>query len=576
MGNFRGRTYARRSVVAFVTGLLVVGGAWAGVGLSPTGSSGELDLPALPKASRAAVAAAEAIGTAGTFVAGKQLPPGQFLVGADVTSIVPKTKAEGGPWQTEGCAEYDNENFGSGVEHLAGNLANLPDPPGWPKTPDCIYLGGYGIGPARAATSADTNAGVNVRTLAVSNGKDVTIWQSLDMVGYFNKYRADLCDGCGILDLRRAIASEAGTSEDNVAIGTTHTHGGADGYGAWGGMPNWYREFVRDQVLAGARQALASMKPAAIQVGQVDAREFNSERRDLYYSTPDYGAVWLQAVSLPQDGAAAQPIATLVNFAAHATFLDDQPVMHGDWPATAAKRLGDVFGGTGFIFQGGLGNVSERSPKRAETDLTGDGVVDDYDQVIQGGNLFADFVAADIRRGGTVLGANDIVAKTETIEHPVTNWAEAALGVAGLLDREFLPGEAAGVAGTWAATGKPGGSPARSCVAAAPNTIKTQVSGYRIGDLTMITAPGEIFSNVSEVVKSYARRNAVIGGQTMVFGQTQDSVGYIIQSFEADPIGGALTNAPGKNAEYEETFMLDRCFGDNVIQAQLRVANLLK
>jgi hypothetical protein len=553
-----------------VTGTLLVGGAWAGVGLAPTGSTVDLEGPDLPVAAPAAVAAAEQIGESGKFVPGPQLPAGQFLVGADVQSIVPVKQEDGGQWQTQGCAEYDNEHFGAGVEHLAGNLANLPDPPGWPKSPDCIYLGGYGIGPARAATGADPVSGVSVRSLAISNGKDVAVWQMIDMVGYFNKFRADLCEGCGILDMRRAIAAEAGIPEDNVAIGSTHTHGGADGYGAWGGLPTWYREFVRDQVLASARAALGAMTPAALEVGQVDARDFNSERRDTYYSTPDYGAVWLQARALPwRSNGRGRVIATLVNFAAHPTVLGSQPLMHGDWPATASKALADTVGGTGLIFEGGLGNVSDRTPRGPQGDFTGDGAVDDYDSVIQVGKDFAAFITADIKRGGKRLDANDIVAKTETIEHPVTNWAEAGLGVAGLLDREFMPGEAAGVGGTWAKPGKPGASDARSCTAAAPNTIKTQVSGYRIGDLMVLTAPGEIFSNISEVVKSYGRRNAINGAQTMVFGQTQDSLGYIIQSFEVDPVGGVLTNVDGGTAEYEETFMLDRCFGDHVVQTQV-------
>ena len=72
--------------------------------------------------------------------------------------------------------------------------------------------------------------------------------------------------------------------------------------------------------------------------------------------------------------------------------------------------------------------------------------------------------------------------------------------------------------------------------------MKTDVSGYRIGDLLAITAPGEIFGSISTVVKSQIRRKSGSGGQTMVFGQTQDSLGYIIQSYEVDPVGGLPSN----------------------------------
>jgi hypothetical protein len=62
----------------------------------------------------------------------------------------------------------------------------------------------------------------------------------------------------------------------------------------------------------------------------------------------------------------------------------------------------------------------------------------------------------------------------------------------------------------------------------------------------------------------------------MVFSQTQDSLGYIIQSFEADPAGGIAEYVPGVDlAEYEEFFLIDRCFGDHVLQTQLEVAAAL-
>jgi hypothetical protein len=98
--------------------------------------------------------------------------------------------------------------------------------------------------------------------------------------------------------------------------------------------------------------------------------------------------------------------------------------------------------------------------------------------------------------------------------------------------------------------------------------VKTEVSAYRIGDLTVVTGPGELFSTMTSTVKSRARTGAQQGSVSMVFAQTQDSLGYIIQSYEVDPIGGVLTNVTDA-AEYEETFMVDRCFGDHIVVRQL-------
>ena len=583
----------RRSVVAFLTGLLLVGGAWAGVGLRPISSEIPVGvgrkLPAASAAARSATARLEAdngVGLDPPDLRGlSRLPAGQFLVGTGQTTLEPPADA---PWvKGDDCSQIaGGKPNGRELDDAIGAVASGNVKGGWPKTEDCIYMGGFGIGPTRAATGVDPYAGVHVRSVAVSNGEQTLVWQSIDMVGYFAKYTDALCGDCGMLDIRNTIAQQTGIDVANVAIAATHTHGGADGYGAWGGLPRWYREFVRDQIIVSAYDAMRSMKPAAIEIGGVDARSFNTQRRDTYWSAADYGAVWLQARELPKSPRQrkqAPVIATLVNFAAHPTVLgDENTLLHGDWPGVAGKELHDRLGGLGLIMEGGLGNVSPNRPRSATADLTGDGKLDAYDAVTGMARDFTDYIASDIARGGMLLSSNDIVAKNTTVEHPVTNWVELAAGVPGLLDRQFLPGDAAGGPGAY--TWDKGGPPGRGCQAASPLTIKTDVSGYRIGELTVITAPGELFGTMAEVVKSRANKQATAfgpdgrampGGQTMVFGQTQDSLGYIIQHFEVDPAGGVTSNDPLEAGEYEEEFMLDRCFGDHVLDTQLQLADAL-
>jgi hypothetical protein len=221
----------------------------------------------------------------------------------------------------------------------------------------------------------------------------------------------------------------------------------------------------------------------------------------------------------------------------------------------------------GMVWEGGLGNVTPRRAREA-TDRTGNGEVDQYDRVIQMGDDFATFVAADVARGGHRLTSNDIRALDTTITHPITNWTETALGAANLLDREFLPGTDGAdgpSAYQWAKDDDTG--PSRTCASSGPLSVKTQQSAYRVGELTVLTAPGEIFSGISVVAKAKVRDFAFEGGQTMVFGQTQDALGYIIQSYEQYPPAGVSAGTGG--LEYEETFLLDRCFGDHVLDTML-------
>ena len=496
---------------------------------------------------------------------GNPLPNGGFLVGADKTSLAPQPERyqPNGDRRTEESQtpavwEKDPVACNAIPTDDDGN-PTMPDPAyldkphhftwpdsqlGWPDhNPNCIYLGGYGLGPLRGAQGVD-EAGVWVRSVAISNGARTVVFQVFDTVGFFHRYRNDVCDRCGLLDIREAIAAREGLgSSKYVTIASTHTHGGADTYGGWGGVPKWYWHQMRDAAIDSAHEAIAALEPARISVGQVQAPQFNNERRDNYYSTPDFGAVWMSAESVEGD-----PLATLLNYAAHPVETDwDNKNLHADWPGRFNAGLEEEMpGSVAMTIEGGLGNVS---PNGGLENM---------------GPVFARFIKHDIDSGGDELTSNYIEAQAKVISHPITNGPEFALGAIGAFDREFIPGtQGADGPGTYGWSKQ--GNPARGCNTAGPIQIRTPVAGYRIGELNVFTGPGELFSNMTEVVKSNART----GLQTMVFGNANDSLGYIIQSFEYDRLGGVATdNTVG---EYEETFALDPCFGDHVLDEILKI-----
>jgi hypothetical protein len=83
------------------------------------------------------------------------------------------------------------------------------------------------------------------------------------------------------------------------------------------------------------------------------------------------------------------------------------------------------------------------------------------------------------------------------------------------------------------------------------SNLRTPRGGYRLAD------PTSLFSNISEVVRERADANTV----AMTFGQANDALGYIIQSFEFDYAGNAVTEYGTTTGEYEEVFSIDHCFG---------------
>jgi hypothetical protein len=563
------RRFFKTWMVGLVMGLTLLSGAMAGVGLGPLQDPAEKvpavpakGLPAAPAARSSSVAAAASHTTPAQVPAlaaqplalnlPGRLSGGNFLVGSDATSLFPTPTLFGGEkWQTEGCTRLEDGELDR-THALPGDGHGHPF-----ASKDCIYLGGFGIpAPVRPAVEYD-DGGVWVRSIAISNGETAVVMQILDAVGWFAKYAPKICDGCGISDMRAKIAADTGLPAANISIGATHSHAGPDGYGGWGGLPTWYWNQIRDSVIASAKQALSNMEASTITVGEAVLRDFNGERRDHYYSTSDYQATWLQART-----ASGAVLATLTNYAGHPTFVGG-PVLHADWPGAASRRLEAVYGGVGLLFEGGLGNVSIR----------GKGGANDDEQAENTGRAFANAIASDIGIGGTTLSTNDVAASVAEIQHPVTNPILAAGGLVSLFARDFLPGGggALPLAYHWSKDPIPEPGAIRGCDSASAVGVSTVAGGYRIGNALVLFAPGEIFSNIAEVAKSKTPGTSM----TFVFAQTNDSLGYIIQSFEFDVLSNVVTEYGTQTAEYEEFFAIDRCFGDHVTQTLLDEARKL-
>jgi hypothetical protein len=572
--------YIKVAITGFVAGLVGVSAALAGILVPPLPDDTLPTPPALPgldegqqprsTSSRVELGptdVGDAVESQVRAPNGKRIPDGTFLVGAARVSLEPAPTLFGGErWQTEGCTAYQEGQIDT--DHA---IPVNPDDPvdtvdrirSWPAaSPDCIYLGGFGVGPVRPAERVG-HGGVWIRALAVSNGAETFVYEIADLVGWFARYDATICTDCGIRDVRERLAEDLGIDVGEVVAASTHSHATADTYGGWGGIPNWYRNQIRDSAVAAAKQAVANMVPATLATGEVQLRTRNNERRDHYYSTVDTGATWIQART-----ATGQPgvIATMATYAAHPTIVDDN-ILHADWPGASARAFEGAYGGVGLLFEGGLGNASV-------SELSGD---TDAQKAEATGIAIAEDIGAGIESHAVPVGSNDMAAAVQDITHPVmTNPGLATMTTVGLFDREFLPGtKGAGLPGVyhWSKNGElsmdgdvpdPAPEALRGCTSSGP-TVVTTVGAHRIGDVLIGFTPGEIFSNVAEVIKERADRNSV----AMVLGQSNDALGYIIQSFEFDSAGNLVTEYGTQTGEYEEVFAIDRCLGDHVLETAL-------
>lgn len=530
----------RYLISSLVVGALSIGLAWAGSGLVPVNSENPVQDVGGGVSTKAQGQGAASGGPV-TVLPGEAPPPGYVLAGASKISIEPRPEDFGGTWETDRakCATL-SENFFTQLPGSGAHLATAGSP--WPENPNCIYMGGFGIGPMNPVTGWDEEFGLWVRTLAVkgSNGKTL-LTTIVDGEGWLWDY-ANKCERCGAKQIGEDMASELGVDKEGIVIAATHAHSAPDFIGGWGFVPDWYMTQVTETIKDSMREAVASMKLAVLETGEALARPYNSERRDTYRSAEEQQVVWLRAMEV--EGNSGHPnqgnpktIATMGAFAAHPTTKGtNDGIAHADWPATFEKEVEDRFGGIGLYFMTGLGNMSA-----------------------SGGTSMGKQLAQLIpeRLGGIRLDDTRIAAAQTTWNQPATNVPLTALGVPGFFDREFqeMPAEVR--------TGKnPSTAP---CASASASSVELPSSVTRIGNLFALSAaPGEIFSNVSNTLKEQSK--AVV---TMPLGQANDALGYMPQSFELNPIGqqGLGFVAGGVViVNYEDSYAVDRCIGDKVLE----------
>jgi hypothetical protein len=573
-----GATGRRRTkaAAAFVTGAVMVSSAWAGAALVPApGDDPEKaagwtayaplqdDAPSTTPS-----AAAESTPAPAAATDPASLPAGQVLAGAAKTSIRPRPADYGGRWETSRakCARLSAEGFQSAMQdpvETGDHLASTGSP--WPENPNCIYQGGFGLGPTNPVTSWDEDLGLWVRAVALRDrdGDDLVL-VVLDGEGWFWDYGSK-CDDCGIKQLTAQLAAddELGLRAEDIVVAATHSHAAPDFIGGWGFVPDWYMKQVADTIKGTVRDAVTTMRPAVLEYGEEEARAFNHERRDTYRSAEEQQLGWLRAFVPGQagtkkkdPGTPAQTIATIGSYAAHPTsFGTNGGEAHPDWPGLFEASLEQRFGGVGLHFMTGLGNMSASGLQHAGDESRTTGADD-----------LAGLIAA-IGAGDRVEQPDIRTARTTWLQ-PVTNAPLTALGAPGFFDRRFAQSPA---------TVRTGEDPDKfQCTSTAPVSAEVPVSAARIGEVAVTAAPGEIFSNLSNTLKEQSGAPV-----TLPLGQANDALGYMPQSFELNPAGQQGLGFVGEFqgymfVNYEDAYSIDRCFGDMALETSIDLLNGLR
>ncbi|HJR46170.1 MAG TPA: hypothetical protein VJ927_11255 [Actinomycetota bacterium] len=612
--------------------MLCVGVAWAGAGLVPIndlsvdgsatgagGAGGRNNWLAAVEDGDSAIESTS-VGTS------EPLQTNQVYAGAHKVNIAPQPEKYNGTWETN---QAHCETLEAPQEVEQGHLTDFRVR--WHENSNCIYTGGFDLGPAHAVSRFDEEFGLWARATAVSDGNDTVVLLILDASYYFAEY-ANMCnddpthksayDGegpganqytqdCGFRNLQNSLAAKYGFTEGqrgqfgiepaSFFLASSHAHAAPDFVGAWGGVPRWYMQQVEDAIREAVYGAIDTMQPAYIEAGEILFRGGNNSRRRHYHAAEEAGAAWMRFVA--EDS--ADPICTTPTPEPQPSPTEHVPpgqAKKSPEPTPAptpspsctqpppTKRAVATIGtyaahpvnssnGTAYA------DLSGVFAKRAEEKFGGTGLyfqtgfgnmTSAYNRAALAGDLVNMLPA--VGGGRQITGNLDIKTAMRTFDQPVTNVALAGGGISGIFDRPMAQRPAAVsiskdslMPGDAIAGGSPEDEhmPYKRCNSASPVSVNSQVSAARIGP-----ANGGLLitGGPGELFSNYTNtiKEKNVGGVTFPLSLVNDGLGYIMQSVETDHVGRqAIGFVNGPLSEYEDAYSIDACFGDHALEQTL-------
>jgi hypothetical protein len=412
-----------------------------------------------------------------------------------------------------------------------------------------VFLGGYGLSSGtvggavplfdgRFATGI-LGEGVSSRALAVSDGTTAIVTAQIETQGVFAAYKIG---PYGLEDMRRMAAEQVQALRPDgpelgpgqIVIDSNHSHAGPDTAGVWGGVPEEYLAFIRDQTVKAIVRAYTSMVPAQIRYGTAKggvnvldegALISNQFADDPRNQTMDDELRVLQAT----DARTGEVVVTYLNWSAHTTVLGGgNTLVSADYTGPLSAKLASL-GGVGFHQVGTLGRSQPAGRGCADESLEGEAestcALEEY-----AGRVFERtqqaLAAATPLTGDPVVAMHSYLISDVTTNVPIYALSNGGFALGAPILRQTTP--------PWF-TG---------------NVVGTTTFSGRIGDLLLSGAPGEPYPQIPQAV-----RDALPGMRGYLsLGTAGDFLGYLIAPADAypEPIRRSLLSAsrrrPGTTA----------------------------
>jgi hypothetical protein len=388
--------------------------------------------------------------------------------------------------------------------------------------PSPVYLGGYGFGGSRKSNGV--LAPIYVRAFVISDGTHTVVFADNETQGSFAAYKKG---PWGHTDSRKTVefVTAGLIPADHIVINSCHSHAGPDTSGVFGGLPNSYLAYIKDQTVGAIIDAWQAMRPAQLLVGAVNAGEYlHSQFSEPPNDQVDQELRVLVAAD-PADPTKVQGV--MINYAAHATIMgSDNLKVSSDWPGVAATKVEHALGiETAVVMVADVGRTQPNGEEGADQYQE----LDDYASKITAKILAA--VGATEPVSGTDIAANQLFIR----EGYNNRFIDSAI-LLGAVSRS--------------------GKPPWTDDTTVPTTVGTVVSTLQVGDLFFAAMPGEgypeIFFELQQRVQAHKR---------FIFGLANDQLGYLIAPQEGYEQVAAKAPIDNDNA----LFNLSPLIGDHVM-----------
>lgn len=386
---------------------------------------------------------------------------------------------------------------------------------------DPVWIAGFGSDrPAKGIHDPQW-----VRAIAVRNNGVTVVMLSVDAIGIFHN---------DVVAIRKAI--DPALKVDHLVLSSTHCHEVPDTMGNWSGLPMFgydtrYIAKIKEKAKEAVEEAVSGLQAADMYCATVKVPEegfVRDSRKPIALDPNMY--LW----HFTKSNASDQTIATVVNWGNHPETLGGRnPYLSSDFVHYIREGLEHGvpepnsvkgFGGTCVFFQGMIGGLATQLGVTVPNRGGSGGFHEDSLEKAEHLGYNVAILAANSLRGADVW-KNDkplVAVAAETIKAKMDNPLFKYGIMLGLLHQGYFWGGYA----------------------------KTEVGAIRIGDVMIVTIPGELYPEIAvggvearlgrdfEIdpveVPPFQSEQRKCAKQTPVFGLCNDEVGYIIPKSQWD------------------------------------------